>query len=160
MGFLCVCSWWMCTPTFVRVCASRRQGIKLGGATEPAGHDHPQWQHRSMQGDSLYIPERFGQDRKSYEEVMRTWCFTTKDFNGRHRHIQQVWRRIKILLACHWHSLRSIVSDCEVGGVQAVGKPSQSTHVGACCRRACSRHTFCWGSHSFIICWLAPVAIK
>ena len=74
MGLLCVQSWWMCVPNFVLLCASRRRGITIGGATEPAGHDHAQWQHRSIQGYSLYLPEIFGWAGKSYEEVMRTWC--------------------------------------------------------------------------------------
>ena len=130
MGFLCIQSWWMCEPNFILLWASRRWGITIGGATEPAGHDHAQWHHRSIQGDSLYLPERFGWDRKSYEEVMRTWCFMTKVFCGGYHHGQQVWRRIKIFLACHWHSLRSILSDCEVGGVQSVGGRCESMMYG------------------------------
>ena len=45
----------------------------------------------------------------------------TKDFNGGHRNWQQGWRRIKIFLACLWHGLRSILTDCEVCGVKSVG---------------------------------------
>ena len=59
--------------------------------------------HRSIQGNSLSISERFGRDRKLCEEVIRTQCFTTKDFYGGHRHGQKVWHRTKIFLACFWH---------------------------------------------------------
>ena len=72
---------------------------------------------------------RFGWDRKLYEEVMRTWCVTAEDFKGGHHHGQQVWCRIKIFLACHWHSLRSILSDCEVCGVQSVGGDNLSMRI-------------------------------
>ena len=82
--------------------------------------------YRYIQGDSLYIPERFGRDRKLYEEVMRTWCFKMKDINGRHRHGQQVWDRIKIFLTCHRQCLRSILTDCEVCGVESVGGGHES----------------------------------
>ena len=101
-----------------------------GGATEPAGHDLAPWQHRSFQGDSLCIPERFGRDRKLYEEVMRTWCFTAKDLNWPLHCGQQVWRRIKILITFHLQSQRMILSDCEATGVTSVGGDNFSTKIG------------------------------
>ena len=115
-----VCSWWMCVPIFVLLCTSRRQGITIGGATEPTRHDHAPLQHRSHQGDSLCILERFGQDRELYEEVMRTWCFTAKDLNWPLHHGQQVWCRIKFLITFHLQGQRIILSDCEATGVTSV----------------------------------------
>ena len=61
---------------------------------------------------------------------MRTWCFMTKDFNGGHHHGQQVWRRIKIFLACHWHGPRSTLTDCKVCGGQSVGGRRESMMYG------------------------------
>ena len=121
MGVLCVWSWWMCIPIVSIYVHVGGGGWTIGGATEPAGHDHAQWQHRSFQGDSLSISERFGQDRKLYEEVMRTWCFTAKDLNWSLHHGQQVWRMIKISITFQPQGQRMILSDCEVGGVTSVG---------------------------------------
>ena len=74
--------------------------------------------HRSIQGNSLYIPERFGRDSKLYKEVMRTWCFMAK-----------------IFLACHWHGPRSILTDCEVCGVQSVTGRCKSLMYGNISKR-------------------------
>ena len=58
--------------------------------------------NRYIQGDSLYIPERFGVEGElyvcnwSYED-----CFTAKDLNWPHHHGQQVWRRRKLLSDFH-----------------------------------------------------------
>ena len=57
--------------------------------------------HRCIQGNSLYIPERFGVEGELYVEVTRTWCSMAKDWNWLHRHNQQVWRRIKISITFH-----------------------------------------------------------
>ena len=35
----------------------------------------------------------------------------------------------KIFLACHWHSLRSILSGCEVCGVKSVGGDNVSMRI-------------------------------
>ena len=129
MGFLCVWSWWMCIPIFVLLCASRRRGITIGGTTEPAGHDYAQWQHRSFQDNSLWNPERFGRDRKLYEEVMRTWCFAAKDLNWPLHCGQQVWCRIKISITFHLQGQRMILSDCEVDGVKSVRGDNVSTKI-------------------------------
>ena len=128
-GFLCVWSWWMCVPNFALLCACRRRGITIGGATEPAGHGHAPWQHKSLQGVYLYIPERFDRDRKLYE-VMRTWCFMAKDLNWPIHCGQQVWLRIKILITFHLQGQRMILSDCEATGVTSVGGDNFSTKIG------------------------------
>ena len=130
MGFLCVWSWWMCVPIFVLLCTSGRRGITIGGATEPTTHGHAPWQHRSHQGVSLCIPERFGRDRKSYEVIMRTWCFTAKDLNWPLHRGQQVWHRVKISITFHLQGQRIILSDFEVGGVTSVGGDHLSTKIG------------------------------
>ena len=77
--------------------------------------------YRCIQGESLYIPEKFGRDRKLYVEVRRTWCFTAKDFNWPHHHSQQVWRRRKLFIIFHLQGQTMILTDCEVCGVESVG---------------------------------------
>ena len=76
--------------------------------------------HRYIQGDSLYIPERFGVAVKLYVEVRGTWCFTAKDLNGQHHHRQQVWCSIKIFITFHHQGQTMILTDCEVCGVESV----------------------------------------
>ena len=65
--------------------------------------------HRYIQGDSLYIPERFGVEGELYVEVTRTWCFMAKDLNWPHYHSQEVWRRQKLLTGFHLQGLRMIL---------------------------------------------------
>ena len=76
----------------------------------------------------MATPSRFLRDLAKIGKSMKKLlgCFMTKDFNGGHRHYQQVWRRIKIFLACLWHGLMIILTDCEVCGVQSVGERSES----------------------------------
>ena len=52
--------------------------------------------HRYIQGDSLYIPDRFGVHGKLYIEVTMTWYFTFKYLNWLHHHAHWVWRSWKI----------------------------------------------------------------
>ena len=59
--FLCVCSWWICVPNFVRPSACGRQGRTLGGATESAGHDHAQWQCRIVIFEGFDVYSKFGE---------------------------------------------------------------------------------------------------
>ena len=75
--FLCVCSCWICVTNFVCLYACGRQGRTTGGATEPTGHNHAQWQCRSA--TFMYIPN-----------LVSFWvCSGCQNFS-------QIWRR-KIL---------------------------------------------------------------
>ena len=128
--------WQICTPNFVPVSASRRWGITLwcflsdflcpvGGAMMTTV-----LMHRYIQGDSLYIPERFGVEGELYVEVTRTWCFMAKDLNWPHHHGQQVWCRRKLLTGFHLQGLRMILTDCEVCCVKSVGGCHYSARIG------------------------------
>ena len=86
--------------------------------------------HRYIQGDSLYIPERFGVEGELYVEVTRTWCFMAKDLNWPHHHGQQVWCRRKLLTGFHLQGLRMILTDCEVCCVKSVGGCHYSVRIG------------------------------
>ena len=67
--------------------------------------------HWYIQGDSLYIPEKFGGDGKLYVEVRGTWCFMARDLNGRHHHSQQIWRRRKLFITFHLQGHTMILTD-------------------------------------------------
>ena len=83
--------------------------------------------HRSMQGDTLCIPEQFGGDGKLYVEVIRTLCFMAKLENGRHCPTDQIWHRWKLLISFHLQGLKMILSECDISGVKSVGGVHKNT---------------------------------